>query len=154
MGKSKQKRISDQFRTAALGSGMTELEVSDVIISIFEGSCSIHSREDEIRGVFLALEQMLSKGKVMTEELRRELGVKYMSDPVTPISESTSMALIDAVMPKDRPLINMSVDFADPNTKDRSVTQKGKLINGEWIVTGGEVPRVVTDTAENNQKPK
>ena len=63
-----------KFRTAARQSGLTLLETKKIFTSVTKASAVLGLRTDELRGVYLALEQMLSKGKVTTEELRRQLG--------------------------------------------------------------------------------
>jgi len=63
-----------KFRTAARQSGLTLLETKNIFESVTKASAVLGLRTDELTGVYLALEQMLSKGKVTTEELRRQLG--------------------------------------------------------------------------------
>jgi tape measure domain-containing protein len=63
-----------KFRTAARQSGITLLETKKIFESVTKASAVLGLRTDELRGVYLALEQMLSKGKITTEELRRQLG--------------------------------------------------------------------------------
>ena len=63
-----------KFRTAARQSGLTLLATKNIFESVTKASAVLGLRTDELRGVYLALEQMLSKGKVTTEELRRQLG--------------------------------------------------------------------------------
>ena len=63
-----------KFRTAARQSGLTLLETKKIFSSVTKASAVLGLATDELRGVYLALEQMLSKGKVTTEELRRQLG--------------------------------------------------------------------------------
>ena len=63
-----------KFRAAARQSGLTLIETKKVFQSVTKASALLGLRTDELRGIYLALEQMLSKGKVTTEELRRQLG--------------------------------------------------------------------------------
>ena len=63
-----------KFRVAARLSGLTLLETKKIFESVTKASAVLGLRTDELRGIYLALEQMLSKGKVTTEELRRQLG--------------------------------------------------------------------------------
>ena len=63
-----------KFRTAARLSGLTMLETKDIFTSVTKASALLGLRTDELKGIYLALEQMLNKGKVTTEELRRQLG--------------------------------------------------------------------------------
>lgn len=63
-----------KFRAAAKSAGLTTLEMEKIFDSTSKAAAIMGLRSDELRGVYLALEQMLSKGKVTTEELRRQLG--------------------------------------------------------------------------------
>ncbi len=63
-----------KFRKAAEQSGLTLLSTKRIFESVTKASAVMGLRTDELKGVYLALEQMLSKGKVTTEELRRQLG--------------------------------------------------------------------------------
>jgi len=63
-----------KFRTAAKLSGLTMLETKAIFQSVTKASALLGLKTDELKGIYLALEQMLNKGKVTTEELRRQLG--------------------------------------------------------------------------------
>jgi len=63
-----------KFRTAARLSGLTMLETKKIFKSVTKASALLGLQTDELKGVYLALEQMLNKGKITTEELRRQLG--------------------------------------------------------------------------------
>ena len=63
-----------KFRTAARLSGLTMLETKAIFQSVTKASALLGLKTDELKGIYLALEQMLNKGKVTTEELRRQLG--------------------------------------------------------------------------------
>lgn len=63
-----------KFRAAAQQSGLTLKQSKDIFESVTKASAVLGLRTDELKGVYLALEQMLSKGKITTEELRRQLG--------------------------------------------------------------------------------
>lgn len=63
-----------KFRAAAQQSNLTARETMDIFDSMAKISGILGLKTDEINSVFLALEQMISKGKVTTEELRRQLG--------------------------------------------------------------------------------
>lgn len=63
-----------KFQVAARNAGL-ELKATERIFETFtEASALLGLKTDELTGIYLALEQMLSKGKVTTEELRRQLG--------------------------------------------------------------------------------
>ncbi len=63
-----------KFFTAAKQSNLGLRETEQIFESVTKASAVLGLRTDELTGVYLALEQMLSKGKVTTEELRRQLG--------------------------------------------------------------------------------
>lgn len=63
-----------KFRAATLSSKITVQDTQAVFESFSKAAGVLGLRTDEVGGVFLALEQMMSKGKVTTEELRRQLG--------------------------------------------------------------------------------
>ena len=63
-----------KFRAAALQSNMTSRQTMQIFDSMAKAASVLGLKTDEVSGVFLALEQMISKGKVTTEELRRQLG--------------------------------------------------------------------------------
>lgn len=63
-----------KFIAAAKQSGLTTKETEDIFRSMTKTAGVLGLKTDELRGIYLALEQMLSKGKVTTEELRRQLG--------------------------------------------------------------------------------
>lgn len=63
-----------RFRAAAMQSNMTLLDTEKIFRSVTKASAVMGLATDELKSVYLALEQMLSKGKVTTEELRRQLG--------------------------------------------------------------------------------
>jgi len=64
----------NKFYTAARQSGVTLKDTEAIFKSFTKSAGFLGLRSHELEGVFLALEQMLSKGKVTTEELRRQLG--------------------------------------------------------------------------------
>tara|TARA_R110002020_G_scaffold232212_2_gene443734 strand:- start:1171 stop:4179 length:3009 start_codon:yes stop_codon:yes gene_type:complete len=63
-----------KFSEAAKQSGISLRETQDIFRSMTKAGAVLGLNTQELSGVYLALEQMLSKGKVTTEELRRQLG--------------------------------------------------------------------------------
>jgi len=63
-----------KFFVAAKQSGVALKDTQDIFETFTKVSGVMGLRADELNGIFLALEQMLSKGKITTEELRRQLG--------------------------------------------------------------------------------
>lgn len=63
-----------KFRAATQQSNISARETMKIFDSTAKAAAVLGLKTDEVNGVFLALEQMISKGKVTTEELRRQLG--------------------------------------------------------------------------------
>lgn len=63
-----------KFLAAAKQSNLAFEDTTRIYESVSKASAVLGLRTDELQGVYLALEQMLSKGKITTEELRRQLG--------------------------------------------------------------------------------
>lgn len=63
-----------KFRAAAQQANLSTEDTFKIFNSAAKAAAVLALSADEVNGVFLALEQMLSKGKVTTEELRRQLG--------------------------------------------------------------------------------
>ena len=69
--------IADSYKNlfaAGTGAGWTPTDIQTVFSSILEAGTVLGSSKQQIGGALLALEQMISKGKVSMEELRRQLG--------------------------------------------------------------------------------
>lgn len=63
-----------KFLAAANQSNLALADTERIFESVTKASAVLGLKTDELTGVYLALEQMISKGKVTTEELRRQLG--------------------------------------------------------------------------------
>ena len=63
-----------KFFTAAKQAGLSVEDTRQIFSDMSKAAGVLGLKAHEVEGVFLALEQMLSKGKVTTEELRRQLG--------------------------------------------------------------------------------
>ena len=63
-----------KFLAAAKQSNVSLAATEQIFESVTKAAGVLGLKTDELTGVYLALEQMLSKGKVTTEELRRQLG--------------------------------------------------------------------------------
>lgn len=63
-----------KFAVAANAANFTSTATRDIFLSVAEAGRVNKLSMDQLNGVFLALEQMISKGKVSSEELRRQLG--------------------------------------------------------------------------------
>lgn len=63
-----------QFTAAANGLGMSLDDQKRIYESLVRASATFHMSEDKTRDMIVAVTQMMSKGKVTAEELRRQLG--------------------------------------------------------------------------------
>lgn len=63
-----------RFRAAVGQSNLTVKEGQQIFESIAKSSAALGLSQEKTNDVFLALEQMLSKGTIMSEELRRQMG--------------------------------------------------------------------------------
>lgn len=63
-----------RFRAAISNSSMTTKQGQQVFESFAKATAVLGMSQEKTNDVFLALEQMLSKGSIMTEELRRQMG--------------------------------------------------------------------------------
>lgn len=63
-----------KFLVAAQQSNVSMADTEKIYDSVSKAAGVLGLKTHELEGVYLALEQMLSKGKVTTEELRRQLG--------------------------------------------------------------------------------
>lgn len=69
--------IADSYKNlfaAGVGAGWSSTEIQNVFSSVLEAGTVLGSSKQQIGGALLALEQMISKGKVSTQELRLQLG--------------------------------------------------------------------------------
>lgn len=60
--------------SAGVGTGMNPEEIQSIFSSVLEAGTVLGSSQQQMQGALMALEQMISKGKVSMEELRRQLG--------------------------------------------------------------------------------
>ena len=63
-----------KFRAASEQAGFTAAETQRIFGTMTKAAGVLGLKTDELTGIYLALEQMISKGKITTEELRRQLG--------------------------------------------------------------------------------
>ena len=97
-----------KFDAAARQSNISLEETQKIFGSVTKAAGVLGLKTDELSGVYLALEQMLSKGKVTTEELRRQLGERLpgafgiMADAIgVTTSELDKMLKAGEILSKD-----------------------------------------------------
>lgn len=126
----------NKFYTAARQSGVS-LQDTEAIFSSFTKSAGfLGLKAHELEGIFLALEQMLSKGKVTTEELRRQLGERLpgafgvMADTVNKLNPDIEVTVdvLDQMLKKGEILsAEVLPEFAKQYEKAIGVDQKGRV---------------------------
>ena len=83
-----------KFSAAANNAGLALRETETIFRSLTKAGAALGLNTDELSGIYLALEQMLSKGKVTTEELRRQLGERL------PGAMGIMASALDVTIPK------------------------------------------------------
>ena len=110
-----------KFFAAAEQSNLSLQDTREIFETMAKVSGVLGLKTDEVRGVFLALEQMLSKGKVTTEELRRQLGERLpgafgiMADAVQKVHPELDVTLskLDDMLKKGQVITkDVLVEFA------------------------------------------
>lgn len=104
-----------KFMAAADQSGLSLKDTEKIFRSMTKASAVLGLQTDELRGVYLALEQMLSKGKITTEELRRQLGERLPGAMgIMAASMGVTIPQLDKMMKKGEVLsAEVLPDFAD-----------------------------------------
>jgi tape measure domain-containing protein len=148
-----------KFRAAARASNMSLVDTMQIFKSVTKASAVLGLSTDELKGVYLALEQMLSKGKVTTEELRRQLGERLpgamgiMAKAVgVSVSQLDKMlkkgeVLSSVALPKFAKALEEAYGIEALETVDNLATGVGKL-GGAWdrlVLTISEGDSIITN---------
>jgi tape measure domain-containing protein len=132
-----------KFLAAAKQSGITLLETENIFRSMTKAAGVLGLKTDELTGVYLALEQMLSKGKVTTEELRRQLGERLPGAfGIMAASMGVSLTALDKMLKKGQvlsaevlPGFARAVELAygiDSTTKVDTLTAAQNRLKNAW----------------------
>ena len=151
-----------KFSIAAKQSGLGLKETQSIFESVTKASATLGLKTDELSGVYLALEQMLSKGKVTTEELRRQLGERLpgafgiMADAIgVSVSELDKMlkkgeVLSADALPKFAKQLEKAYGIEKVDKIDTIVAAQNRL-STSWIkfvdnleTSEGRISRVIT----------
>ena len=90
-----------KFLAAAEQSNISLKDTQNIFRSLTKAGAVLGLQTDELSSIYLALEQMLSKGKVTTEELRRQLGERLPGAMgIMAASMGVSIAKLDEMMKK------------------------------------------------------
>jgi len=69
------KKVYADFIESAMKNGMSELEATKVVLSIYEASSDLKLKFDEVYGVSLALERMVTKKRTAMQIMADAIGV-------------------------------------------------------------------------------
>lgn len=133
-----------KFLAAAKQSNVTLDATEKIFGSVTKAAGVLGLKTDELNGIYLALEQMLSKGKVTTEELRRQLGERLpgafgiMADAIgVNVSELDSLLrsgqiLSADVLPKFASQLEKAYGIENITNVQTLVAEQQKL-NNAWV---------------------
>jgi tape measure domain-containing protein len=133
-----------KFYAAAKQSNFALEDTEKIFSKVTKAAGVLGLRKDELNGVFLALEQMISKGKVTTEELRRQLGERLpgafgiMANAMgVTVSELDKMLrkgeiLSSEALPKFADALEQAYGIENVSRVDTLVAAQERL-NNEWI---------------------
>lgn len=144
----------NKFFAAARNSGLAVKDTEKIFRSMTKASAVLGLKTDELVGVYLALEQMLSKGKVTTEELRRQLGERLPGAMgIMAAAIGKTIPQLDAMMkrgeiisaevlPKFADALETAYDIRHVETVDTLVSEQNRL-TAAWqtfvsIITEGD----------------
>ena len=104
-----------KFLAAAKQSNVTLLDTEKIFESVTKAAASFGLSTEDLKSVYLAIEQMLSKGKITTEELRRQLGEKLPGAMgIMAASIGVTIPMLDKMLRKGEILsAEVLPDFAD-----------------------------------------
>lgn len=92
-----------KFTAAASVSGMTMQEQKKIFESVSRAVTAFGMSADDSNGVFLALSQMMSKGKISSEELRLQMGERLpIALQAMAKAAETSVAGLDKLLKQDK----------------------------------------------------
>lgn len=124
-----------KFTAAASISGMTMVEQRKIFESVSRAVTAFGMSADDSNGVFLALSQMMSKGKISSEELRLQMGERLpIALQAMAKAAGTSVAGLDKllkqgklmsadVLPKFAEALNEMIPNVDTNNLETSVNR-------------------------------
>lgn len=119
-----------KFAVAANQVGMSQQDAKFIYESIAKTARVFHLSADDMNGVFLALEQMLSKGQVMAEELKTQLGER-MPGAVSMYAKSIGVEVKDFLKMMEegkvdaKTIINYAREQAKAIDAQLAVAEKG-----------------------------
>ena len=145
-----------KFLAAAKQSKLSLKDTEDIFRSMTKAAGVLGLKTEELTGVYLALEQMLSKGKVTTEELRRQLGERLpgamgimasaigVTIPKLDEMLKKGEVLSAEVLPKFAKAVELAYDIENVNTIQTLVAEQNRL-TAAWqlfikTVTDGDSP--------------
>ena len=102
--------LSDQYSKFAVAARTANFSIAstrEIFMSVAESGRVAKLSADQMGGIFLALEQMISKGKIQSEELRRQLGDRLPGAfSIMAKALGVSTAALDDMMKKGQVIAN------------------------------------------------
>lgn len=134
-----------KFRAAAKEANFTAKETQKIFGTMTKAAGVLGLKTDELKGIYLALEQMISKGKITTEELRRQLGERLPGAmDIMAKSMGVSTAKLDDMLKKGEVLTkDVLPKFAeqveksfgiDTVTKIDTLTASSVRFDNAWVI--------------------
>ena len=94
-----------KFKSAADNAGMSLSDQKQIFEAVSRASVAYALSAEDQRGIFIALQQMMSKGKVMAEELRLQMAERMpVALQAMAAASKTTVAGLDALMKKGKVL--------------------------------------------------
>lgn len=127
------------FFAVGRGAGMATGETQSIFSSILEASTVLGSNTQQVEGALLAIEQMISKGKVSMEELRRQLGNALPGAmQIAAKAMGTTSAEFEKLLSKGLP----SLDFVRKFSAELRKTYSGDKLSGPVKSLRAELARL------------
>ncbi len=126
--------LADQFGSfaaAAQSTGRSTKELKDIFISIAEAGTVLKLGKDELKGTFYAIQQMMSKGKVNSEEFRLQLAERL------PIATTAAVKALQ-VLGKDNSIT--AATFVD-------MLENGKIVSSVFLPEFAKQLRILSKDA-------
>lgn len=117
-----------KFSIAARAGGFTQQEARYTYENIMIGARAQKMSDDNVKGILLAVEQMISKGSVQSEELKRQLGDR-LAGAVSTFATATDRTLPELVKAMENGEVQAReiLDFARQIGKDNIVALESGL---------------------------
>ena len=131
-----------KFQAAAEGSNISAKTIKETFTAVTQAASRLHLTSDQTRGAFLAIEQMVSKGTVSMEELRRQLG-NYLPGVLSMSARAMQMTTKDFIelvkagdlltedfLPKIAAQLSKEIPLGNAN---KSISAEIERLKNAWV---------------------